>query len=169
MIQLILHLVGDYVTQSDWMANNKRSNSVAALCHVGLYSLPFIFIGSPKAVFVIWATHFLIDRFGLARYVVWAKNWMGPWKRRETKTEAINRAKAEGRVSSAAIFEGTELCDFLDDYKNNPRYICATLPWHECKATGYPPERPAWLAVWLLIAADNTIHLAINYAALRWL
>jgi len=25
------------------------------------------------------------------------------------------------------------------------------------------------LAVWLLIAVDNTTHLAINYAALRWL
>jgi hypothetical protein len=35
--------------------------------------------------------------------------------------------------------------------------------------TGYAPDVPPFLAVWLLIAADNTLHLAINYAALRWL
>lgn len=35
--------------------------------------------------------------------------------------------------------------------------------------TGYPESVPPFLAVWLLIAADNAIHLAINYSALRWL
>jgi len=42
-------------------------------------------------------------------------------------------------------------------------------PWRECTATGYPPDRPAWMAVWLMIIADNTIHLAINVAAVTWL
>lgn len=42
-------------------------------------------------------------------------------------------------------------------------------PWSECKATGYHQTRPDWLAVWLLIFADNTIHLLINVAAVRWL
>lgn len=36
-------------------------------------------------------------------------------------------------------------------------------------ATGYPDDTPPWLAVWLLIIADNTLHLLINGAALRWL
>lgn len=121
MIQLILHLVGDYVTQSDWMAMNKTKASFPALCHATLYSAPFLFIGSLRAVFVIWATHFLIDRFRLARYVVFAKNFMGwPWPK-----------------------------------------------WADCSATGYPSDRPAWMAVWLLIAADNTLHLLINYVALE--
>lgn len=31
------------------------------------------------------------------------------------------------------------------------------------------PAPPPFLAVWLLIIVDNTMHLAINYAALRWL
>lgn len=125
MLQLILHLIGDYVTQSDWMALNKRRSSAVAFLHAAVYSLPFVLVahGSPTAYNVILWTHFLIDRFGLARYLVFAKNFMGwPWPK-----------------------------------------------WEDCKATGYPSDRPTWLTVWLLIAADNTMHLAINYAALRWL
>lgn len=123
MIQLILHLFGDYVTQSDWMAANKTKRSFPALCHATAYALPFLLIGGWKSLLVIWSTHLVIDRFRLARYVVFAKEFMGkPWP-----------------------------------------------AWEDCKATGYPSAKPAWLAVWLLIAADNTIHLAINYAALRWL
>ena len=125
---MILHLFGDYVTQSDWMATNKTKSSLPAAAHAFVYSLPFMLLclhaRRPEVAYgVIVFTHFLIDRYRLARYVVWAKNFLGP----------------------------------------------GNLPWKECTATGYPPDRPAWLAVWLLIAADNTLHLAINYAALRWL
>lgn len=123
MIQLILHLIGDYVTQSDWMANRKTCNTFAAFCHATVYGLPFFLIGDWKALLVIWSTHLLIDRFRLARFVVFAKNFMGwPWP-----------------------------------------------TWEDCKATGYPSARPSWLAVWLLIAADNTLHLAINWLALKYL
>jgi hypothetical protein len=124
MLQLILHLFGDYVTQSDWMAQNKTKASFPAFAHALAYSLPFLILTrSPLALAVILVTHFLIDRFRLARYVVFAKNFIGaPWPK-----------------------------------------------WSDCKGTGYPSDRPAWMAVWLLIIADNTIHLAINYAALRWL
>jgi hypothetical protein len=38
--------------------------------------------------------------------------------------------------------------------------------WEECKATGYPADRPVWLTTWLMIIADNTIHLLINTAAI---
>ena len=123
MEQLILHLIGDFVTQSDWMAREKIRRTWPALCHATLYSLPFLLIGTIQAVFVIWFTHLLIDRFALARYVVFAKNFLGnPWP-----------------------------------------------TWDDCAATGYPSARPPWMAVWLLIVADNTIHLCCNYAALRYL
>jgi hypothetical protein len=36
----------------------------------------------------------------------------------------------------------------------------------EHTATGYPATTPDWLAVWLMIIADNTIHLLINEWAL---
>ena len=42
-------------------------------------------------------------------------------------------------------------------------------PWSACTATGYDPDVPAWLAVGLLIAADNTLHLVINVVAVVWL
>jgi len=122
--QLVAHAVGDYVLQSDWMANEKTKRSVAALAHVFTYALPFLFLRpSVTALAVIVGTHFMIDRWRLARFVVWAKNFLGP---------------------------------------GNP-------PWALCSGTGYPAGRPPWLAVWLLIIADNVMHVLINGAALRWL
>lgn len=37
------------------------------------------------------------------------------------------------------------------------------------KGDGYPDEMPDFLRVWLLIITDNTMHLVINYLALRFL
>jgi len=126
MEQLLLHLIGDYVTQSHWMATRKTKSSCPALCHAVLYSLPFLAIGSPLAVLVICVTHFFMDRFRIARYVIWFKN------------------------------------RFLSPYTPE-------LFWNNCKDTGYPSKTPAWLAVWLMIIADNTIHLCFNYIFLIWL
>jgi hypothetical protein len=124
MEQLLLHLIGDYLTQTDWMASEKTRRNVAALAHATVYTVPFLLLSpSSAALMVIGVTHYLIDRYRLARYVVFAKNWM------------TNRE----------------------------------LRWSACSATGYPETMPAWLSVWLLIIADNTMHLCINYAALRWL
>ena len=75
MLQLILHLIGDYLLQSDWMALNKTKCSKAAAAHAITYSLPFLILcPSVEAFSVICITHFLIDRFRLARYVVYARN-----------------------------------------------------------------------------------------------
>lgn len=151
MIQLILHLFGDYVTQSDWMAQRKTSSTWAALCHATIYSFPFYWLCGWHALLIIWLTHLLIDRFRLARYVVWAKNLMSPketWWCDYGPTPHISLAGG-GRCGSCRQVR--------------------TLPWKQCIATGYPSDRPAWLAVWLLIAADNTLHLAINYSAIRWI
>ena len=146
MIQLILHLIGDYITQSDWMAQNKTKNSFAAFCHALVYSLPFLLIGGWLAWLVIFSTHFAIDRWRLARFVVYAKNiWFSP------------------AIFTMSMRECDENCTVPDCVTNRE------LRWKNCRDTGYPSQRPAWLAVWLLIAADNTLHLAINFAALRWL
>lgn len=120
--QLIAHAVGDYILQSDWMAAEKTKRSTAAAVHALAYTLPFLLLTrSPAALAVIAITHFVIDRWRLARYVVWLKNWP------------------------------------------------MTPPWPECTATGYPPDRPAWMAVWLLIIADNTMHVICNGMALAHL
>src|SRR5688572_29253380 len=75
MIQLLLHLLGDYVLQSHWMAQNKGKCSYAAAAHAITYSLPFLLLRPSWLAFaVILITHFLIDRYRLARSVVWFKN-----------------------------------------------------------------------------------------------
>jgi len=124
MEQLLLHLVGDYITQTDWMAQNKTKCIWAASFHAFVYSWPFFLLGiSLWAWFVIFITHTLIDHFRLARYVVFAKNWL-----------------------------------------TNPSFR-----WADCNVTGYHKDTPPWLAFWLLIIADNTMHLVINYMAIRYL
>jgi len=135
--QLLCHLVGDYFIQSDWMANEKTKKSVAALAHAITYGLPFLFLRpSLAAMLLIVGSHFLIDRFRLARYVCYAKNFLAPrWI--EQKHDA-----------------GSER---LRNY-----------PWAECEATGYHKDRPAWLAVWLLIICDNTMHILLNGIALKY-
>jgi hypothetical protein len=82
--QIVAHLVGDYILQSDWMVREKGSSTLAATVHVIFYTLPFLLITqSPAALAIIAGTHFVIDRWRLARFVIWAKNrpWPGsrPW------------------------------------------------------------------------------------------
>lgn len=40
---------------------------------------------------------------------------------------------------------------------------------HYRTATGYLDTTPAWLAAWLEIVIDNTMHLTINYFAINYL
>lgn len=115
--QIVAHLVGDYILQSHWMATEKTKKNLAAAVHAITYTLPFLFITlDPIALLIISVSHFFIDRYRLARFVVWAKNGMS------------------GPVT----------------------------------ATGYSDDVPPWLSVWLLIIADNTLHILINGAAI-WL
>lgn len=73
--QLICHAIGDYVFQSHYMATNKTKSSRVALYHAATYAIPFLFLRpSFLALAVIIGTHFLIDRYRLARYVVAFKN-----------------------------------------------------------------------------------------------
>jgi len=42
---LIAHLTGDYILQTDWMADNKKKSSWACTVHVFSYMLPFLLLG----------------------------------------------------------------------------------------------------------------------------
>lgn len=128
MLSLLAHAWGDYVLQSDWQASHKTQSSWPAFIHALLYGLCFVPVvlvarASWWVLAVVAGSHFVIDRWRLARYVCWAKNFLAPrsaWPR----------------------------------------------PWRECTATGYDPEKPAWMSVWLMIIADNTLHVTINTLAL---
>ena len=85
--QLLAHVFGDYIFQSDWMAQNKTKRTLPAVAHVLTYAIPFILLLSFQGVpgvkqllplLVILGTHLVIDRFRLARYLVWLKNWIAP-------------------------------------------------------------------------------------------
>ena len=78
MIQLILHGIGDYYLQTDKQALAKKEKGwygfKQCLIHCVIYSLPFFFIGSWKAVLIIFITHFIIDRTNLVAYLLAFKN-----------------------------------------------------------------------------------------------
>lgn len=76
---LLAHGVGDYILQSNWMAVHKTERWWPALAHGAMYGLPFVvLVPSVWAWLVIAATHAVIDRYRLARFVVFAKNWIAP-------------------------------------------------------------------------------------------
>lgn len=134
--QLVAHAVGDYILQSHWMATEKTKQHFAAAIHAATYTVPFVLITqSAAALAMICCTHFLIDRYRLARFVVWAKN--GPWTREP---------------------------EYVEDALNG--YVYSLKP---VTATGYPDDVPPWLSVWLLIAADNILHVLCNGLAIYYL
>ncbi|HET9656577.1 MAG TPA: DUF3307 domain-containing protein [Kineosporiaceae bacterium] len=124
---LLAHLAGDYVLQSHWMATRKTQAWVPAIAHAAVYTACYLPVTrSVLGLAVIGGTHAVIDRYRLARQLVWVKNHLAP-------------ASARPPV------------------------------WAACSATGYSPEFPTGLAIGLLIAADNTLHLIINTLAVMWL
>jgi hypothetical protein len=111
---LLLHLIGDYITQNHWIAVQKTKRWLWAIVHGVIYSLPFALLTTDiRRLTIISITHILIDRLRLANYIAKIKNW---------------------------------------NWKTND---------------GYPGDTPDWLRVWLMIIADNTLHLVINYLAIH--
>lgn len=123
MDQLLAHLTGDYIVQTDWMANEKTKSWAPALAHAASYTACFLPLTRDwRRLAVIGVTHAIIDHHRLARHLIWVKNQFAP-----------------------------------SSYQ---------YPWIEGQKTGYHDDRPDWLAVWLMIVADNTLHLLINRAVL---
>lgn len=76
---VFLHFLGDYALQSDWMATEKTVKWWPTVVHSVVYGLPFLALTrSPLALLAIIGTHAVIDHYRLARYVVWAKNFIAP-------------------------------------------------------------------------------------------
>jgi hypothetical protein len=87
--QLLAHMAGDYVVQSDWMAQTKTSSHLPAAAHALSYAACFLpLTRDPKRLAFIAASHFVIDRWRLARHVVYAKNQLVPRSWRYPWTEA---------------------------------------------------------------------------------
>ncbi|CAA0134567.1 Uncharacterised protein [Mycolicibacterium vanbaalenii] len=69
-------------------------------------------------------------------------------------------------VGTHAVIDRHRLARHLVWFKNQFAPF-AFRPGHT--ATGYPDDTPPWLSFWLLIAADNILHMLINVAAVVWL
>lgn len=152
--QIAVHLVGDYLTQSDWMAQGKTKHWWPALCHAFVYSLGFLVLSpSWHAWAVIFTTHYFIDRYRLARYLVWGKNWLG----------ARRWWSLAGETWTVADVEPSRLQQVTGLWWHAP-----TPPLRFCP-TGYPPTTPVWLSMWLMVIGDNVVHILVNGAAMRWL
>ena len=112
MTQLLLHMLGDYVLQSNWMANGKTKSSLPAFVHAIVYSLPFLLIGSPQAWSVIFVTHFFIDRFRIARFVVFSKEFISP----PSAWPSWEDSKATGYPSATPAWLATWLMIICDNF-----------------------------------------------------
>ena len=111
MAQLLLHLLGDYVTQTDWMANNKTQKKWIAVLHAFIYTLPFVLLTqSIVALFVIFATHAVIDHYRLATYLIYAKNWV---TNRKLKWKDC---LATGYAKTTPIWLATTLLIVMDNF-----------------------------------------------------
>lgn len=121
---VLLHFVGDYLIQTNWMATEKVNRWLPALIHALTYTLPFLLLTrSLWALLIIGGTHAIIDHYRLAKHFIWAKE----------------RLFSPGPKTS----------------------------WAEAKENGgFAKSVPPFMAIWLMIIVDNTIHILINSAAL---
>ena len=69
-------------------------------------------------------------------------------------------------VGTHAVIDRLRLARYVVWFKNQfaPRSFRPALT-----GTGYSDDVPPWMSVWLLIIADNVLHIAINTGALVWL
>lgn len=122
---VLAHLVGDYLTQTHWMAREKGRRWVPALVHGAVYGAPFAIITlNVWALLVIAGSHAMIDHYGLARYIVWAKNQLAPG--------AYRQPWAECRRNGYAPDQPEHLTDWLTIIADNTIHVLintAALWW----------------------------------------
>lgn len=169
MPPVLAHFIADWLFQSQYMASDKVKSAVPALLHVAVYGLVFWVLVGPSwaALAVIVGTHYVIDRYRLARHVNWAANFIAPirrltpWERRN-----LGRPPAD-REPSGPGSHGWPASEAVDGMLI--RWRSTNPPWSECSTYGSPPGVPDHIAFMVLIAVDQIMHLVCNYAALRWL
>lgn len=136
MEQLLLHLLGDYILQSDVMAINKKKNTVKGYLyctlHSILYALPFLIITNYLAVILIAVTHFVIDKTNIISYFLAFRNNV-------KRHNSIMEVDREG-IREVVLDKHYDISNF-----------------------GFNKDRPFAISIWLNIITDNTVHLIINY------
>ena len=68
------------------------------------------------------------------------------------------------------LIDRTNLVAWLIWAKNSIYAADLKCTWAEAKPLmGFHPSRPAWIAIWIGIICDNTMHLILNALALKYL
>jgi hypothetical protein len=144
MEQLLLHAIGDYWIQSDWMALNKAKKTFNCLVHCLIYTSCFLLLTvSWKALAFIFLTHFIIDRFPIiVRKLIYWKNHF------------------------PLGYPRWELCASTGYYDDSP-YNTVKPSKDIIKKIGLP--RHFFITIWLYIISDNILHLLCNFLALKYL
>jgi hypothetical protein len=147
MEQLLAHIFGDYIFQSDYQALNKSKRSFPCFLHVLIYTSMFLFLTTSwKALLVIGGVHFVLDRWHfIIRRLIWCKNHLGPGL-------------------SYVPFAKCNATGYYDNLMNE----VTNHPSTNEEINGYTP-RLNYITIWLYIITDNAIHLLTNYLALKYL
>lgn len=134
-------MVGDYLTQTSWMANEKVKRWWPAVVHGTVYTLPFLLLTrNPVALLIIGGTHAVIDHYRLAKHFIWLRT---------------------------VLFEPRRSMGY--DWQTGKKLLAPRLTWVEASNNfGFSKDTPAWLAGWLMFITDNIIHNLINFAALYY-
>lgn len=79
MEQLLLHLFGDFIVQNDYVALNKKKNTLKGwlycLWHCTTYSLPFLLITGWRATTLIGISHFIVDKTNIVPHFLRLRNF----------------------------------------------------------------------------------------------
>jgi hypothetical protein len=103
------------------------------------------------AALVIGLTHLFIDRFQLAKYLVFAKNHINP----------------DWTFVPWSYANKTGYCDAFADKATG---VEAKVSDDELSPTELKAmQRPTFITVWLYIITDNLLHITINSLALAFL
>lgn len=155
MEQLLTHIFGDYICQTDWMAVNKDKKSFPCLIHAFIYTAIFLLLTTSwKALLVIGITHFILDRWHIIiKRIIWWKNHFPIGK-----------------------YPQFPYCDTTGYYDNSP-YNTKNVHnenWtdfneNERVFKTFEEPRPLFITMWLYIITDNFFHLLINFLALKYL
>lgn len=130
---VISHFIGDFIFQSQYIAERKLKNFLVCVLHVLLYIIPFYFLVSAnlKFLLIVAATHLVIDFLRVAELLSWLKN----------------------------ILINPNI--WLDTFWRSNQDESKRYNFYNCKF-GYPKDVPEHIAFWLMITVDQILHVASN-------
>jgi hypothetical protein len=106
LLLLIVHFVGDFLLQSDYMALNKSKSWRALALHVSVYAVCFTPWGLTFAA-VTWITHFLTDavtsRINARLWTIDRKRWFFIGLGADQLVHAITLAWTYQRVTAGTL------------------------------------------------------------------